>query len=79
MKNMLLFFFLFLAVSAYSQQTTTGPNKLYPILFNYYSIFTIQAEAGGFKAEEMIKILVNNALKRSITQGASILSGLMNP
>jgi len=35
-----------------------------PGLSPYYSIFTIQAEAGGIKPEEIIKILVNNALMR---------------
>ncbi|UCC16478.1 MAG: ATP-grasp domain-containing protein [Dehalococcoidales bacterium] len=36
-----------------------------PGLSPYYSIFTIQAEAGGIKPEEIIKILVNNALERN--------------
>jgi D-alanine-D-alanine ligase len=35
-----------------------------PGLSPYYSIFTIQAEAGGVKPEEIIEILVNNALER---------------
>jgi D-alanine-D-alanine ligase len=35
-----------------------------PGLSPYYSIFTIQVEAGGIKPEEIIQILVNNALKR---------------
>jgi D-alanine-D-alanine ligase len=36
-----------------------------PGLSPFYSVFTIQAEAGGIKAEEIIKILVNNALARN--------------
>jgi hypothetical protein len=35
-----------------------------PGLSPYYSIFTIQAEAGGVKPEEILSILVNNALAR---------------
>jgi len=35
-----------------------------PGLSPFYSIFTIQAEAGGVAAEEIIKVLVDNALTR---------------
>ena len=35
MKNVPIIFALILSFSSYSQQSTTGPNKLYPILFNY--------------------------------------------
>ncbi|HEY95682.1 MAG TPA: ATP-grasp domain-containing protein [Dehalococcoidia bacterium] len=36
-----------------------------PGLSPYYSIFTIQAEAGGIKPERIIEILINNALERN--------------
>ena len=35
MKNVPIIFAIILSFSSYSQQSTTGPNKLYPILFNY--------------------------------------------
>jgi D-alanine-D-alanine ligase len=36
-----------------------------PGLSPYYSIFTIQAEAGGIKPERVVEVLVNNALRRN--------------
>jgi arsenate reductase len=35
MKNILIFLVFILSYPCYSQQSSTGPNKLYPILFNY--------------------------------------------
>lgn len=35
MKNILIFLVFIISYPCYSQQSSTGPNKLYPILFNY--------------------------------------------
>jgi len=59
MKNILIFFALILSYSSYSQKSSTGPNKLYPILFNYVRDLYPDYDKISFERKAVLEEIAN--------------------